>query len=155
MIHGTAEIDAPAATVWDVWTGVADWSRWSSTTRSTRLLSADGSGFGLGSRVRIHQSQLPANVWEVTVWEPVTRFVWVARQSGITTTATHDLEDLGDGRTRVHASVLHEGLLAGVVGGVTGRLTRTYVAREVVDLKRRAEGGPDLERRPPPDGMRR
>ena len=155
MTEHTAEIDATPQQVWDVWTGVADWPRWSSTVRSASVLSTPGTPVGLGSRVRIHQTQLPASVWTVAEWTPTTRFVWIARQSGITTTATHDLVALEGGRTRVHAMVHHHGLLAGVVGGVTGGLSRTLVTREVTDLKRRCEGGADLDRRPPPSGLRR
>lgn len=153
MITFGLDIDAPRERVWDVWTDVVTWPRWNPTvTRMTVLGGADG--LVLGVRTRIKQPQLPAATWTVTQWTPQTLWEWQARSAGVTTTALHELTDLGGGRTHVVATVLHTGLLAGTVGRLSEGLTRQYIEREVTALARRCEGGPDLDRRPPPDGLR-
>ncbi len=153
MITLDLEIDAAIGLVWGVWTDVLSWTRWNPTV--TRLTPLGGvSELDLGVRARVKQPQLPASTWTVTQWEPLTRWEWQARSTGVTTTALHELTDLGEGRTHVVATVLHTGLLAGAVGRLSEGLTRQYVEREVTALARRCEGGPDLDRRPPPDGLR-
>lgn len=152
MPEHVVEIEATPEEVWRVWTDVGSWPRWNSTVRSVRRL--DPGTFGLGSKVRVHQPQLPAAVWRVTEWEPHRRWVWVAAQTGLTTTATHLLEDLGGGRCRVTASAVHSGLLAGVVSTFAGGLTRTLVDRELTDLRTRCESGGGPAPRHPPEGLR-
>lgn len=151
-VTATAEVATAPLQVWAVWTDVAAWPRWNPGVRSVTLL--DGARVaGPGVRARVRQPQLPAAVYEVTVWEPPRRWVWVARSPGIVSTASHEVRDLGDGRCRVTGSVVHAGPLAPLVALVTGGLARQYVDREVQAVARRGEGGPDLS--PPPDGLRR
>ncbi|MEP6799697.1 MAG: SRPBCC family protein [Lapillicoccus sp.] len=152
MSEHVIEIDASPEEVWEVWTDVVAWPRWNSSVRSlTRL---DPGKFGRGSKARLQQPQLPPAVWRVTEWEPYATWVWVASQTGLSTTATHRIEDLGDGRCRVTASAQHTGLLARLVGAVTGGVTRTLVSRELADLKTQCESGTSVPRQHPPEGLR-
>ncbi len=146
------EIDAPVMTVWWVWTDVSAWPGWNSAvTKVTRL---DDGEIGVGSRARVRQPQLPASLWEVTEWQPHTRWVWVSRQLGMTTTGVHVIEDLGGDRSRVTASASHSGPLSGIAARVFGGLTRKLVEREAADLKRRCEGAPSMPPRHQPEGFR-
>ena len=153
MITFDLDIEAPPEQVWEVWTDAVAWPRWNPTiTRLTALGGADA--LDLGVRARVKQPQLPASTWTVTQWAPMSHWEWQARSTGVTTTALHELTDLGGGRTHVVATVRHTGLLAGAVGRLSEGLTRQYVEREVTALARRCEGGSDLDRRPTPDGLR-
>ncbi|MEO3935572.1 SRPBCC family protein [Dermatophilaceae bacterium Soc4.6] len=154
MITFDLDIDAPLERVWAVWTDAVSWPRWNPTVTRVKPLGG-AAALDLGSRARLKQPQLPASTWTVTVWEPFSQWEWQARSAGVTTAALHELTDLGGGRTHVVATVLHTGLLAGAVGRLSEGLTRQYVEREVAALARRCEGGSDLDRRIPPDGLRR
>ncbi len=146
------EIQAPVTTVWRVWTDVSAWPGWNSAvTQVTRL---DDGEMGVGARARIRQPQLPANIWEVTEWQPPERWVWVTRQPGATTTGVHLIEDLGDGRSRVTSGATHSGPLGGLAGRALGGLTRKLVERETADLKRRCEVGPGAAPKHHPEGFR-
>jgi uncharacterized membrane protein len=132
-------IDAAPDTVWDVYSDVERWPSWTASVTSVELL--EGERLGPSSRVRIKQPRFPTLVWEVTELTPGTSWSWTTRSPGATTVATHRLEALGDGRTRVTQTIDQRGPLGVVVGLLTRRLTRRYLAMEAAGLKQRVERG--------------
>ena len=72
---------------------------------------------------------------------PGTSWTWTTRSPGATTVATHLLERLDDGRTRVTQTIDQRGVLGVLVGVLTRRLTRRYLAMEGAGLRQRVEAG--------------
>jgi uncharacterized membrane protein len=130
------EIDAPAATVWDVLAALPAWPEWTSSMREVTPLG-DGP-VGEGSRVRIRQPALPTVVWTIGDWQPGRRFTWEASSPGVATAADHELTEEG-GRTTVVLRVRQTGPLAPVVHLLIGRRTRKYMQMEADGLKARSE----------------
>jgi hypothetical protein len=132
-------IDAPIDAVWAVYSDVERWPAWTASVTSVELL--DGAPLGVGSRARIKQPRFPLLVWTVTELVPGRSWTWVTRSVGATTTATHLLERDADGRTRVTQTIDQRGLLGALVGRLTKRLTRRYLAMEGAGLRQRVEAG--------------
>lgn len=64
----SAEMDAPATLVWDVFTDVERWPAW--TASVTRRVVLDGPGIAVGKRFQIKQPKLPTFVWKSLTWAP-------------------------------------------------------------------------------------
>ena len=77
------EIDAPAATVWDVFSDVMRWPEWTASVKS--VVALDGPQLALGARFAIEQPRLPKVVWEVTAVDPGHSWTWRSRSLGTTT----------------------------------------------------------------------
>ena len=130
-------IESQASAVWAVFTDVEQWPTWTESVTSVELL--DTATLGPTSRARIKQPRFPTLLWTVTAMEPGTSWSWTARSPGATTIASHQLEALGDGRTRVVQTIDQRGPLGVLVGLLTKRLTRRYLAMEAAGLKHRVE----------------
>ena len=130
-------IAAPAATVWDVYADVERWPTWTASVTTLELL--DGPSLAIGARARIAQPRFPRLVWTVTAIEPGTSWTWVTRSPGATTTATHEVRRVDDATTRVVQTIEQRGPLGALVGRLTRRLTRRYLAMEAAGLRQRAE----------------
>jgi uncharacterized protein YndB with AHSA1/START domain len=141
-IETTIEIAAPIATVWAVLTDLESWPRW--TASVTRLDLLDAGPLRPGSRARVRQPRLPAAVWTVTDLTPGSAFTWISRSPGVTVTGVHELTPVSETATSARLSVDQSGPLAGLVGVLTGALTRRYVMLEAHGLedwsKRRTPG---------------
>ena len=131
------EIDAPATVVWDVFSDVERWPEW--TASVTNLVALDGPGISVGKRFEIKQPRMPKLVWEVTDVEPGRSWTWVQRSPGGLTKASHDIEALADGRTRVRQRIDQSGPIGALVGLLMRRLTRKYLELEAAGLKARSE----------------
>ena len=131
------EIDAPATVVWDVFSDVERWPEW--TASVTSLVALDGPGISVGKRFEIKQPRMPKLVWEVTDVEPGRSWTWVQRSPGGLTKASHDIEALADGRTRVRQQIDQGGPIGALVGLLMRRLTRRYLELEAAGLKARSE----------------
>jgi hypothetical protein len=131
-------IDAPASVVWDVFTDVERWPTW--TTSVTNLELVEGNEIAIGTKARIKQPGFPQLVWTVTAVEPGAGWTWMTHSPGATTTATHEVRPLDDGTTRVEQTIDQRGVLGVLVGRLTRRRTRRYLAIEAAGLKQRAEG---------------
>lgn len=132
------EIDAPPERVWEVLVDVEAWPGWTETVTSVERL--DDGPLAVGSRARIRQPKLPATEYVVTELDAGRGFTWVAKGSGVQTTARHQVEGIADGRSRVELSVAQEGWLGSVMGRAYRRLTDRYLANEAEGLKARSEG---------------
>lgn len=130
------DIDAPRAGVWAVLRDVERWPEWTASVREVRLQSR--AALEVGAQVRVVQPRLPSGVWTVTACEADRGFEWVLRNPGSRITAGHWIEDLPQG-CRVLLSVRLDGALSGLIGWMTGSLTRRYMAMEAEGLKKRSE----------------
>jgi uncharacterized membrane protein len=135
--ESSAEIDAPAATVWDVYRDVARWSEWSASVDHAEPL--DGPELTVGARFAIKQPRLPKTVWRVTEVEPGRSWSWQSKAPGVTTVGWHEVTALASGRTRARQGVEQRGWLAPAFGALTARLTERYLALEAAGLKARSE----------------
>jgi len=134
---GNVEIDAPAATVWTVFSDVTHWPEW--TASVTRVIGQDGPELRVGARFAIKQPRLPEMVWEVTELDVGRGWKWRTTSIGTTTVGWHEVTPLNDGRTRVRQGIDQRGFLAPVVGFLTARLTQRYLEMEARGLKGRSE----------------
>jgi len=135
--ESSAEIDAPAATVWTVYRDVAHWSDW--TASVDHAVPLDGPEIRVGAQFAIKQPRLPKVVWEVTTVDPGRSWTWESRTLGTTTIAWHEVALLDEGRTRASQGIEQRGWLAPVFGALTARITKRYLAMEAVGLKARCE----------------
>jgi hypothetical protein len=135
--ESSAEIDAPAPTVWAVYRDVARWSEW--TASVDHAVPLDGPELTVGARFAIKQPRLPRMVWEVTAVEPGRSWRWRSRSPGVTTIGWHEVDALEHGRTRVRQGVEQRGWMAPLFGLLTSRLTERYLAMEAAGLKARSE----------------
>lgn len=133
-----AEIAADPGVVWKVYVDVERWHEWTASITSVDWLGGDP--MTVGARARVRQPRLPVAVWTVTEVDPGRSFVWEATGPGVRTTATHLVEPSPSGATAT-ASLEQAGLLGGVVGLLTARITRRYLDLETAGLRRRSEGG--------------
>lgn len=137
ITESSIEIEAPAATVWDVFADVARWPDW--TESVDRLTPLDGPELEVGRRFRIEQPRFPALVWEVTEVDPGRGWTWRQRSPGGTTLAVHEVAPQADGMTLVRQRIEQRGPVGVLVGLVTRRLTRRYLTLEADGLKAASE----------------
>jgi uncharacterized membrane protein len=130
-------INAPVSAVWSVYSDVERWPEW--TESILRVQYLDGDDVKAGARVQIEQPKLPSAVWRVTAVEPGRTWTWVSKAPGMKSTAVHELSDSGDGGTRVHTTIIQDGVLGAIFGRLYARLTRSYLAMEAAGLKQRCE----------------
>ena len=133
----SVEIDAPDATVWDVFADVERWPEW--TASVTRVVALDGPGIEVGKRFRIKQPRLPDVVWEVTEVEPGVSWTWRQRSPGATAVASHTVVPEDGGRTLARQRVEQRGPVGAAVGLLMTHLTRRYLDLEAEGLKARSE----------------
>ena len=131
------EIDAPPERVWAVLSDLEAWPQRIETVDAAELLTP--APIGLGSHVRLKQPKLPEGTWDVTVWEPPSRFEWTQKGGGATSVADHRIEAIGDGRSRLSLSLEMRGLLIPVIGRLYKNLTNRYMTLEAEGMKRAAE----------------
>ena len=137
ITEGIIEIEAPAATVWDVFSHVEGWPEWTASVE--RLTALDGAELAVGRRYRIEQPKFPKLVWTVTDLTPGHSWTWRQRSPGGTTFATHEVTALGPDRTRVRQVIDQRGPVGWLVGKLTTRLTLRYLDQEAQGLKARSE----------------
>jgi uncharacterized membrane protein len=133
----SVEIDAPAATVWDVFSDAEGWPEW--TASVTRVEALDGPGLAVGQRFRIDQPRLPRLVWAVTAVDPARSWTWRTRRPGATTLATHEVVAQGPSRTLVRQRIEQRGPIGVVVAVLMRGLTKRYLDLEGQGLKSRSE----------------
>jgi uncharacterized membrane protein len=131
------EIDAPPQVVWDVFSDVERWPEW--TASVTSLTGQDGSALAVGKRFAIKQPGLQKLVWKVAEMEPGTSWTWVHRSPGVLVTARHYVTALPGGRTLVRQELDQRGVLGALVGQLTVKRTKRFLAMEARGLKARSE----------------
>lgn len=137
IIEDQITIDAPADVVWAVFSDVERWPEWTASVRSASMVDADTLREGVA--VRMVQPRIPPMTWVVTEIEPGHAWTWTARSPGATTTATHLVDPVEEGRTRVAQRIEHRGWAGVLAGRLLRRQTRRYLRLEGEGLRRRSE----------------
>ncbi len=140
-MHTMAEITvgAPIERVWEVYADVERWPTWTASVTSVVLVGSDH--VALGAAARIKQPRFPRLTWTVTAVDPGRSWTWVSHSLGATTTAWHELRAIDSETTEVVQTIDQRGPLGVLVGRLTRRLTRRYLAMEGAGLKERVEAG--------------
>ncbi|OBK51518.1 SRPBCC family protein [Mycobacterium sp. 1081908.1] len=131
------EIDAPPQVVWDVFSDVERWPEW--TASVTSLTGRDGSALATGRRFAIKQPGLQKLIWKVAEIEPGTSWTWAHRSPGVHVIARHYVTGLPGGRTLVRQELDQRGALGALVGRLTLKRTKRFLAMEARGLKARSE----------------
>ena len=131
------EIDAPAATVWDLTIDVESWPKVTPTMTSVERL--DTAPIAVGSRAKVKQPRQKATIWTVTRLEPGSLFEWSTRTMGMTMTGAHRIEPLGEGRCRNVLTLDASGLTATLFGWLLKRPIGKAIATENAGFKSAAE----------------
>lgn len=139
MVTYRDAIDVPALAprVWDVLCDVEHWPQWTPSMTAVELLTAGP--LAVGSRVRIKQPRLPTVEWTVDQLIPGRAFAWTARTAGTTSRADHSVTPAATS-SRVEASLVQTGPLAGLLSVAYGRLTRRYLHQELHGLRQHLSG---------------
>ena len=131
------DIAATPQQIWQVLIDVESWPQW--TTSMTRVQRLDSGPFSVGSRARVLQPKLPANVWRVVDLQNNRGFVWENKSWGAHTSAEHWIIARAEGSV-ILLKVRQTGLLAALLSLWVSKLTRAYMETEAQGLKRRCEG---------------
>ena len=89
------EINAPAGVLWDLLTDLEMWPSWGPSVRQARI---DGDVLALGARGTVTTAFGVDLPFELTAWEPESRWAWKVARVGAT---DHTVESLGPNRCRV------------------------------------------------------
>jgi uncharacterized protein YndB with AHSA1/START domain len=99
QLWATAEIEAPAATLWALLVDLDAWPQWGP---SVRRASVEGGVLAAGARGKVETAVGATLDFEVTRFEPGRRWAWKVR--GLDAT-DHRVEPLGQDRCRVSFGV--------------------------------------------------
>lgn len=133
----SVDIDAPVERVYEVMIDVERWHEWTPSIREVRRL--DPGPLRLGAQARIRQPKFPPALWTVTDIVEGRSFTWVSTGPGLAVSG-HHLVAPAAGGSRATLAVEFEGVLGGLWAGLTGGITKRYIAMEAAGLKARAEG---------------
>ena len=133
----TIDIDAPAAIVWATLADVPAWPTWTASV-STAEWVGEG-GLVVGSAAKLKQPKLRAATWSISAVDEGRAFTWETKSPGFLITASHAIADRGAGVT-VTLSTDITGPMAPIVGAMTAKIGKRYVATEAEGLKRHCEG---------------
>ncbi len=136
-LEKTIEIKAPRAKVWAALVDIQNWPLWSESM--TKIERLDDGPFGIGSKARITQPNVPPLTWKVVAFEPGVSFAWQATTRGVTTWANHQIAPAGDGRCTLTLAIRQSGVLAWLASLALGKQTRGYAVMEAEGLKRYCE----------------
>jgi uncharacterized membrane protein len=132
----TVTIEAPADVVWRLTVDVTNLP--ALTPTMTRVVRLDEGPMHVGSQARIKQPRQPEAVWTVTRLEEGHEFVWRTQRMGLTMTASHHVERLGD-RSRNTLALDVDGRGASLFGWFLGRNIRKALETENAGFQTRAE----------------
>ncbi len=133
----TVRTRADASRTWQALAAVTDYPQW--TKSMTSVTGLDGSELALGRRFRINQPGFPAVVWRVCELREGESFSWEARSPGLHTVASHSIAAKSDGGTQITLVLRQTGVLSGLMGLLTGKRTRRYIALEAAGRRAAAE----------------
>lgn len=137
--HIATHIDTAVspATLWAVLGDVERWPEWLPTIDAV-IAERPGEQAVVGAAYLLRQPKLPRARWVVTDWRPGAGFTWRAAGPDITTTASHEVTPLPDGRTRVALAIDWRGPMAWVPRLLYHSLTQRYLDTEARALAERA-----------------
>lgn len=123
--------------LWDVVSAVTKWPDHVSTFDAIDEIG-DGAGRNVGRQFAVRQPGLPPARYEITEWTEGSAFTWVARSSGVKTTATHTVSPADRGCT-LTLTVDWSGPLAPLIRLLASRKTQRYIDTEAATLAKVAE----------------
>ncbi|MEJ2060353.1 MAG: SRPBCC family protein [Gammaproteobacteria bacterium] len=132
----TKAIHAPVERVWEILADVERWAEWTPSISSIEPLT--DLPLTTGSQVRIIQPKLRPAVWKVTQWEPHSCFAWESAAPGAVVVAEHWLTPVQEG-CQLTLKLAFTGMLGGLFGFLSGKVTQRYLNLEANGLKARAE----------------
>lgn len=132
------EVAASAQVVWSILAELRSWPSWTPTVLEVRPEGRDA--LELGNRFVLVQPKMPKLSWQVTQLEDGHGFTWAASAPGIRTVASHQVDALGEGCSRIRLLIEQSGLLAPLLSRAMGGRTRRYIELEAEGLAARAEG---------------
>ena len=133
----TIDIDAPASKVWATLADVPAWPKWTASVSTAEWVGE--SGLAVGHAARLKQPKLRATTWTITAVDEGRSFTWEAKSPGFLITASHVISPRDTGVT-VTLSTDISGPMAPIVGAMTAKIGKRYVATEAEGLKRQSEG---------------
>lgn len=131
------DIDASPTVVWAVLSDVPAWPTWTASMSSAKWVGE--SGLVVGHAARIEQPKLRPATWTITSVDLGKSFTWKTKSPGFAITATHTISPRDAGGVTVTLSTNVSGLLGPIIGVLTAKIGRRYVATEAEGLKRRCE----------------
>jgi hypothetical protein len=135
----SVEIGAGVVDVFEVMVDVERWPEWTASVTAVKPL--DPGPLAVGSRVAVTQPRLGTMTWTVTEITPASGFTWEVRKPAAHSIASHRLEALGEGRTRLTLVLEQRGVLGELFGRLFRKLTVRYLDLEANGLRRRCEEG--------------
>jgi uncharacterized protein YndB with AHSA1/START domain len=135
----TIDIEASPASVWAVLADVTAWPSWTASIDTADWVG--DSGLAVGHAARLKQPKLRAATWTIIKVDEGRSFTWETTSPGVCVSASHAISPRDSG-VRVTLATSVRGLLAPIVGPLTARIGRRYVAMEAEGLKRRCEERP-------------
>ena len=114
---------------WRALSDVEEWPRLLPTVTSVERID-DRAGLEPGARFEVVQPRLRTAEYVVTAVEPGRSFVWRARVSGVTTTASHRVDEEPNGQCRITLAIDWRGPLALVARVGYTRLATSYMEQE-------------------------
>ena len=133
----TIDIDASPAVVWATLSDVPAWPTWTASVTSAEWVGEGG--LVVGHAARIHQPKLRPATWIVTAVDVGRSFTWQTKSPGFSIAGSHAISPRATGGVTVALSTEVHGLLAPIIGALTARIGRRYVAMEAEGLKRHCE----------------
>jgi len=129
------------ATPDQVWAVLSDLDAWPEVLPTVDRVERDGPAepHGVGTAYYVEQPRVRRARWEVTEWKPGRSFTWTSSAPGLSMTATHEVAPTPSGGAEIVLGMHWSGPLAGLLGLVYGRLTRSYMKTEAATFAARAE----------------
>ena len=93
----------------------------------------------VGHEARLKQPKLRTTTWTITAVDEGRSFTWEAKSPGFVIAASHVIAS-GDPGVTVTLSTDISGPVAPIIGALTAKIGKRYVAMEAEGLKRRCEG---------------
>lgn len=129
----SADIAAGRDAVWQILSNVMSWGRWNPTV--TKIEALDSSRLRTGNRFRVTQPKLRPAVWEATLVDPPSAFVWTSKSPGMTMIASHIVSEITPAQTKITLRFVFKGWVGVVVGRLVGGLVADYLAKESLALR--------------------
>ena len=133
----TIDVDASPTVVWATLSDVPAWPTWTASVTSAEWVGE--SGLTVGHAARLDQPKLRPATWTVTAVDVGRSFTWETKSPGFSISGSHAISPRDSGGVTVALSTEVRGLLAPIIGALTARIGRRYVAMEAEGLKRHCE----------------
>jgi ribosome-associated toxin RatA of RatAB toxin-antitoxin module len=101
-VSGTVDLDAPSAVVWDIVTDLAAYPEWTEGVLAIEVLEEDADGYPVRARFRVDARMAEVTyVLDYAYEAGAMRWTLVEGDLIRQLDGSYDIEDTGDGRTRV------------------------------------------------------